>query len=111
MELAKRQEELQKTFAEASEKTAAKIEETCARLEKQFEVVMHARMDAAQEEMERAATGVASFALENIRTAAGRNVAETQARLQEASERTLSGRRKLRWSKKPPALPTISPTN
>ncbi|MFZ3332441.1 MAG: hypothetical protein WA197_17535 [Candidatus Acidiferrales bacterium] len=89
-ELATRQEELQKTFAEASEKTAAKIEETCARLEKQFEVVMHARMDAAHEELERAATGVASFALENIRTAAGRNVAETQARLQESSERTLS---------------------
>ena len=89
-ELATRQEELQKTFAEASEKTAANIEETCARLEKQFEVVMHARMDAAQEELERAAAGVASFALENIRTAAGRNVAETQARLQETSEHTLS---------------------
>lgn len=90
MELATRQEELQKTFAEASEKSAAKIEETCARLEKQFEVVMHARMDSAQEELERAATGVAGFALENIRTEAGRNVAETQARLLEASERTLS---------------------
>ena len=90
VELAKRQEELQKSFAEASEKSAAKIEEACTRLEKQFDMVMHARVDAAQEELERAATGVANFALENIRTTAGRNVAETQARLQETSERTLS---------------------
>ena len=88
-DLAKRQEELQASFAEASEKAAAKIEDTCARLEKQFEMVMHARVDAAQEEMERAAAGVANFALDNIRVAAGRNVSETQARLQEASERTL----------------------
>jgi hypothetical protein len=90
MELAKRQEELQRTFAEASEQSAAKIEETCARLEKQFEMLMHARVDATQEQIERAATGVASFALENIRTAAGRNVAETQARLQEAAQHTLA---------------------
>lgn len=90
VELAKRQEELQKSFAEASEKSAAKIEEACVRLEKQFDMVMHARADAAQEELERAATGVANFALENIRATAGRNVAETQARLQETSERTLS---------------------
>ncbi|MGA7913761.1 MAG: hypothetical protein WCA00_00895, partial [Candidatus Acidiferrales bacterium] len=88
-DLAKRQEELQASFAEASEKATAKIEDACARLEKQFEMVMHARVDAAQEEMERAAAGVANFALDNIRAAAGRNVSETQARLQEASERTL----------------------
>ena len=88
-DLAKRQEELQESFAEASEKATAKIEDACARLEKQFEMVMHARVDAAQEEIERAAAGVANFALDNIRAAAGRNVTETQARLQEASERTL----------------------
>ena len=90
VDLAKRQEELQKSFAEASENAAAKIEEACARLEKQFEMVMHARVDAAQEEVERAATGVANVAVENIRAAAGRNVAETQARLKEAAERALA---------------------
>ena len=90
LDLVKRQEELQKTFAEASEKSVATIEEACARMEKQFEMLMHARVDATQEQIERAATGIANFALDNIRTAAGRNVAETQARLQEAAQHTLS---------------------
>jgi hypothetical protein len=90
LELAERQEELQKTFTEASEKTVATIEEACARIEKQFEMLIHARVDATQEQIERAASGIANFALDNIRTAAGRNVAETQARLQEAAQHTLS---------------------
>jgi PilZ domain len=88
-DLAKRREDLEKTLAEASEKSAAKIEETCERLEKQFEIVMRARLDAAQEELERVARGVATSATQNISAASARHEKDAQSRLRQQSERTV----------------------
>ena len=88
-ELAKRREDLEQTLAAASEKSAAKIEETCERLEKQFEIVMRARLDAAQEELERVARGAATSATQSISSASARHEKDAQARLRQESERTV----------------------
>ena len=84
--LATRKEELEKSLADSSENIAAKIAETCERLEKQFEIVMRARLDAAQEELERLARGVATSTMQNITAASGRHEKEAQARLRQESE-------------------------
>src|SRR5580692_11108209 len=87
--LAKRTEELEKTLAESSEKTAAKITESCERFEKQFEIVLRARLDSAQEELERLARGVASTTMQNINVASTRHEKEAQARLRQESDRAV----------------------
>src|ERR1700685_1975419 len=92
--LARRTEELEKTLAESSEKTAAKITETCERLEKQFEIVMRARLDSAQDELESLARGVASTTMQNINTASTRHETEAQARLRQESDRAIESAKK-----------------
>jgi hypothetical protein len=92
--LAKRSEELETTLADSAEKIAAKIEATCERLEKQFEIVMRARLDAAQEEIERLARGVASSTLQNINAASTRHEKEAQARLRQDSDRVVENAKK-----------------
>jgi PilZ domain len=86
-DLAKRKEDLEKTLIDASERTATKVEETCERLGKQFESVMRSRLDAAQEELERAATGISNSAIENIGLAADRYEKESETRLRQGSDR------------------------
>jgi len=86
-ELAKRKEDLEKTLIDASERTAAKVEDTCERLGKQFELIMRTRLDAAQKELERAATGISSSTIQNIGVASDRYEAQTESRLREGSER------------------------
>jgi PilZ domain len=86
-ELAKRKEDLEKTLIDASEKTAAKVQQTCERLGQQFESVMRSRLDAAQEELERAATGISNATLQNIGLSADRFEGETEARLRQGSDR------------------------
>jgi hypothetical protein len=92
--LTMRKEELEKSLADSSEKIAAKIEQTCERLEKQFEIVMRARLDSAQEELECLARGVASSTLQNITEASGRHEKEAQARLREESDRAVESAKK-----------------
>jgi phage terminase small subunit len=92
--LTKQKEDIEKSLADSSEKTAAKIEETCARLEKQFEIVMRARLDSAQEELERVAGGVATSTMQNITAASGRHEKEAQARLHQESERAVESAKK-----------------
>jgi hypothetical protein len=92
--LAKRKEELEKSLADSSEKIAAKIEEICERLEKQFEIVMRARLDAAQEELERLARGVATSTMQNITAASGRHEKEAQARLRQESDHAVESAKK-----------------
>ncbi len=92
--LAKRTEELQKALDESSEKTAVKITETCERLEKQFEIVMRARLDSAQEELERLARGVANVTMQNINAASTRHEQEAQARLRQDSDRAIESAKK-----------------
>jgi hypothetical protein len=85
--LTKRQEEIEKTLAASEEKSSANIEQTCERLEKQFEVVMRARLDEAREELERSARGATASAAQNISAATARHEKEAQARLREQSDR------------------------
>jgi PilZ domain len=85
--LAKRQEEIEKTLAASEEKSSGRIEQTCERLEKQFEVVMRARLDAAREELERTARGATASATQNISATAAQHEREIQARLSEQSDR------------------------
>jgi hypothetical protein len=92
--LAKRTEELEKTLAESSEKTAAKITESCERFEKQFEIVLRARLDSAQEELDRLARGVASTTMQNINTTSTRHEKEAQARLRQESDRAIEDAKK-----------------
>jgi phage terminase small subunit len=92
--LATRKEELEKSLADSSEKIAAKIEETCEHLEKQFEIVMRARLDAAQEELERVARGVATSTMQNITAASGRHEKEAQARLHQESDHAVESAKK-----------------
>jgi hypothetical protein len=92
--LTKQKEEIEKSLADSSDKTAAKIEETCERVEKQFEIVMRARLDSAQEELERLARGVATSTMQNITAASGRHEKEAQARLRQESERAIESAKK-----------------
>jgi phage terminase small subunit len=92
--MTKQKEEIEKALADSSGKTAAKIEETCERVEKQFEVVMRARLDSAQEELERLARGVATSTMQNITAASGRHEKEAQARLRQESERAVESAKK-----------------
>jgi PilZ domain len=92
--LAKRQEEIEKTRAVSEEKSSAKIEQTCERLEKQFEVVMRARLDEAREELERTARTTTASAAQNISAATARQEKEAQARLHEQSDRIAEGAKK-----------------
>jgi phage terminase small subunit len=93
-DLTKRKDELEESLADASEKSSARLAETCERLEKQFEIVMRARLDAAHEELERVAVGVTDSAVENMRAASDRYDTETQARLREGSDRILDSAQK-----------------
>jgi predicted transcriptional regulator len=86
-DLAKRKEDLEKTLIDASERTAAKVQETCEKLGKQFESVMRSRLNAAQEELERAATGISNSTIENIGLSADRYETETETRLRQGSDR------------------------
>ena len=86
-DLAKRKQDWEKALADSSEKSSAKVEETFERLEKGFEAGIRARLDAAQVELERIATGAASSANENISAASDRCQTESQARLREGLNR------------------------
>ena len=92
--LTKRQEEIEKTLAASQEKSSAKIEQTCERLEKQFEVVMRARLDEAREELERTARSATASATQNISAATERHEKEAQARLSEQSDRIAENAKK-----------------
>jgi exonuclease VII large subunit len=92
--LTKQKEEIEKTLADSSDQTAAKIEETCERVEKQFEIVMRARLDSAQEELERLARGVTTSTMQNITAASGRHEKEAQTRLRQESERAIESAKK-----------------
>ena len=83
-DLAKRKEDLEEALADSAEKSSTRLAETCERLEKQFEIVMRARLDAAHEELEHMASCVTNSAIENL-PAAGQYETESGSRLREGS--------------------------
>ena len=86
-DLAKRKEDWEKALADSSKESVVKVEERFKRLEMDFEVGIRARLDAAQAELDRIASGAASLASENISAASDRCQTESQGRLREGLNR------------------------
>lgn len=85
-DLTKRQGDLETLCRQSVEQSTAQIEETAARLNKQFETTMQERLDSARQEIERAATTAADSALQAVRASCKQEETETQARLHGALE-------------------------
>jgi hypothetical protein len=85
-DLTKREEELEKICQQYVEKSAVQIEESCARLDKQFEMMLRERLDSARKEFERAASVAANSALNGIRASAQKQEADAAQRLRGALE-------------------------
>jgi hypothetical protein len=81
-DLKKREEDIEKICQQYVEKSAVQIEESCTRLDKQFEMILRERLDGARIEFERAA----SSALEGVRASARQQEAGAEARLRGALE-------------------------
>jgi hypothetical protein len=85
-DLTKRQGELETLCRQSVEQTTARLEETAARLDKQFETTMQERLDNARKEIERVAQAAADSALQAVQASAKQEEMETQARLHGALE-------------------------
>lgn len=85
-DLTKRQGELEALCRQSVEQSMARVEETAARLEKQFETSVQERLDNARKEIERIAQAAADSALQAVQAAAKQEETETQARLHGALE-------------------------
>jgi hypothetical protein len=85
-DLTKRQGDLETLCRQSVEQSTARIEETAARLNKQFETTVQERLDSARQEIERVATAAADSALQALQTSAKQEETETQARLHGALE-------------------------
>ena len=81
-DLKKREEDIEKICQQYVEKSAVQIEESCTRLDKQFEMILQERLDGARIEFERAA----SSALDGVRASARQQEAGAEARLRGALE-------------------------
>lgn len=90
-ELTKREEELEEICQQFVEKSAVQIEQSCTRLDKQFEMMLRERLDSARKEFERAASAAAKAALENVRGSAQQQEAEAKARVRDALEPITEG--------------------
>ena len=85
-DLTKQEQELEKLCERFVEKTAEQMEETCTRLDRQFEMILRERLDSAREELDRAAAGLAKQAVGGIRSLSQQEQEAAQARLQQALE-------------------------
>lgn len=83
-DLTQREEELGKLSQQFIEKSSVQIEEICTRLDKQFEMIVQARLDSAREDLERTSNAVTKQALQSLRGSADQQETEAQARFQEA---------------------------
>jgi hypothetical protein len=83
-DLTKQEQELEKLCERFVEKSAEQMEETCTRLDRQFEMILRERIDSAREEMDRAAAALAKQALGGIRSLSQQEQEAAHARLQQA---------------------------
>lgn len=90
-DLTKRQEEFETLCRQSVEHSAARLEETYARLDKRLETIVQKSLDGARQEIERAATAAADSALQTVRTTAQHEESETQAHLMGALEPVAEG--------------------
>jgi hypothetical protein len=84
--LAKQREELETALEQALTKSTGKIEEVCSGFEKQFEMMIRERLDAAREELHGTIHSAVSSALDHLSASAKQQVAEVESRLQKAME-------------------------
>ncbi len=84
--LAKQREELETALEQALAKSTGKIEEVCSGFEKQFEMMIRERLDAAREELHGTIHSAVSSALDHLSASAKQQVAEVESRLQKAME-------------------------
>jgi hypothetical protein len=83
-DLTKRKDDLEKTLERSVEKSAARIEETYVRFEKQLETAIREKLDAAREELETQSNEVTQHALNNLRASGQKHSAEAERLLREA---------------------------
>jgi hypothetical protein len=83
-DLAKRKDELEKSLERSIEKSAARIEETYIRFEKQFEMVIRERLDSAREELEAQSKEVTQLAFNNLRASGQKHSAEAERLFRES---------------------------
>jgi hypothetical protein len=86
-DLTSRKEALDKMIEHSVEKASARIEEACAKFDKQFEMMIRARIDAARDEIERAGIAATDLALNNLRISSQQHQEQAQARLHDELNR------------------------
>src|SRR3984885_5394565 len=83
-DLSKRKDELEKTLERSIEKSAARIEETCARFEKQFEATIREKLDSARGDLEAQSKQAAQIALNNLRASGQKYSTDAERQFREA---------------------------
>ena len=83
-DLSKRRDEIEKALEQSIQKSAARIEETYIRFEKQFEMVIRERLDTAREELEVQSKEVAQNAFNNLRATGQKHSAEAERLFRES---------------------------
>jgi len=84
--LARQREELEAVLDQALTRSTSKIEEVCTGFEKQFEMILRERLDAAREELQGAIHSSTSAALNSFTSAVQQQEGEAQARLRQVLE-------------------------
>jgi hypothetical protein len=80
-DLTRRKEELDKIIENSVETATARVEAACSKFDKQFELMIRARIDAAREEIERAGMAATDLALNNLRISAQQHQERAEAQL------------------------------
>jgi hypothetical protein len=83
-DLSKRRDEIEKALEQSIQKSAARIEDTYIRFEKQFEMMIRDRLDAAREELEVQSKEVAQNAFNNLRATGQKHSAEAERLFRES---------------------------
>jgi hypothetical protein len=83
-DLTKQEQLLEKLCRQFVEKSAEQMEETCTRLDTQFEMILRERLDSAREELDRAATDAAKKAVGSIHVSSQKEQEAAQAHLRQA---------------------------
>ncbi len=84
IDLTKQERDLEKLCEQFVEKSAEQMEESCTRLDRQFEMILRERLDSAREELDRAAADAAKKAVGGIHASSQQEQEAAQARLRQA---------------------------
>jgi hypothetical protein len=90
-DLTRHEHELETLCQRFAEKSAMQIEETCTRLDKQFEMILRERLDSAREELDRAAAEAAKKAFGHVHASSQLEIEKAQARLRQALDQVTEG--------------------